>query len=196
MNTKLHAPDELVTNWQDALQFLKDGNQRFIDNTNILRSTNEADREATKDSQKPFAVIVTCSDSRVSPEIYFDQKIGDIFVIRNAGNIADITALGSLEFAVEHLGAPLVVVVGHSACGAVKGAISEGEFSGNLDSIIRHIRGVIDGQGKMGLEQAINENVRASVKAIQENAVVKKVAAKVLGAHSDVASGEVVFISE
>jgi len=192
-NPKIHGAAELVDKWEAALQYLKDGNKRFVNNNGITRNTNKADRDILKDGQKPFAVVITCADSRVAPEIYFDQKLGDIFVIRNAGNIADSTVLGSIEYAVEHLHAPLVVVVGHSKCGAVTGALSSDghHFPRDLQTIITTISSNI--RGIRDLDEAIKKNVNSTVDRINENHTIKEVGAKVIGAHYDIVSGEVIF---
>jgi carbonic anhydrase len=186
-----HRPDEQVVDWQRALKYLEDGNRRFVDGKIIRRDADAEDRMILKGGQKPFAVIVTCSDSRVSPEIYFDLKLGDIFVIRNAGNIADMTTLGSLEYAVEHLKVPLVVVVGHSSCGAVNGAFTGGEFPENLQSIIDAIAPAIDSSGD--LDEAIHRNVDHAVELIRSNEIVRHMGAVVMGAHYDIETGEVSF---
>ncbi len=106
-----------------AFAKLKEGNLRFTKGKAIHPDQSSATRIALAGGQKPFAVIVTCSDSRLSPEIIFDQGLGDLFVIRVAGNTVDDVALGSIEYAVEHLGSQLVVVMGHDKCGAVKAAV-------------------------------------------------------------------------
>jgi carbonic anhydrase len=195
----IHKPDESVRDWQTALQYLIKGNQRFLSNQMLTRDTNEYYRNILKDGQKPFAVILACSDSRVPPEIIFDQGLGNIFVVRNAGNIADSLAMGSIEFAVAHLHAPLVVVVGHSECGAVKsayadgGGCEEGKYSANLQSILNRIHNAIDGAAT-GVNEAINANVIDTVKQIQENETVRVTAAKVVGASYDIATGEVTWL--
>jgi carbonic anhydrase len=109
----MSSPAELIEDAGSALQLLKEGNERYVKGKLVAKNSYAADR-ILSNGQKPFAVILTCSDSRAVPEIFFDQKLGDIFTIRNAGNIADTTALGSLEYAVEHFKAPLVVVIGRS----------------------------------------------------------------------------------
>jgi carbonic anhydrase len=184
----IHNPAEQVGDWKIAQRLLEDGYKRYIENRGIMRNTNARDREILKDGQKPVAAIVTCSDSRVSPEIYFDQKLGDIFVVRNAGNIADATALGSIEYAVTHLKVPLVVVVGHSRCGAVKGALNSGEYSENLQTIISTIRSATKDSDT--LEDAVHANIDSAVNRISENNIVKRMGAKVIGAYYNVESGE------
>jgi len=184
-------PGELVNNWQAALQYLEHGNKRYLENQTIARNTHTADRKVLKDSQKPFAIILTCSDSRTAPEIYFDQKLGDIFVIRNAGNIADATALGSIEYAVENLKTPLVVVVGHNSCGAVLGALRGGEYPENLQTVIDAIRTAI--KNCENLDDAIRANTDYVARQIKANKIVKKTGATVVCAQYDIESGKVSF---
>lgn len=135
----------------DALQRLVEGNARFAANERTRQdrdSPNEpaARRELAK-GQHPFAIVLACSDSRVAPEFVFDQDLGDLFVIRVAGNTADDVALGSIEYAVEHLGARLVVVMGHESCGAVGAAVSHAErgesLPGHLPAVIQEITPVV-----------------------------------------------------
>jgi carbonic anhydrase len=190
----INNPATFTTDWNVALQYLKAGNARYVNNQGMPRTTNAQDRETTKDSQKPFAVVLTCSDSRVAPEIYFDQKMGDIFVIRNAGNIADTTALGSLEFAVAALKAPLVVVVGHTQCGAVKGSLDpKATYPDNLQSVINQIRPNVKNFDAKNVPGATRANIDANVNRIRENAIVKQAGAHVIGALYDVATGVVTF---
>ena len=188
---KIHDPGERINDWNTALQFLVDGNKRYVDDQTIARDTNAKDRGILKDGQKPFAVVVTCSDSRVAPEIYFDQKLGDIFVVRNAGNISDTAALGSIEYAVGHLKAPLVVVVGHGNCGAVTGAFSGGEYPDNLQAVLNAIAPFV--KDSKNAEEAILANIKGVCEQIRENKVVKEMEATVIGAYYDIVSGEVLF---
>ena len=188
----LHSPDVAVTDPEVALTYLKEGNIRFTTNNTMPRNTNPADLEITKDGQKPFAAILTCADSRVSPEIYFDQKIGDIFVVRNAGNYADMEALGSIEFATKHLGAPVVVVVGHSSCGAV--FTSHDKVTGlseNLQNVLDNIR--VNIESCETKEEAVKANVLAQVRTLRENPVIQEIGALVAGAEYNIATGEVTF---
>jgi len=190
--SNLHAPGDLVTDGKVALNYLKEGNLRFVEDKTIARDTNLADMKVLKDGQKPFAVVLTCSDSRVSPEIYFDQKLGDIFVIRNAGNYPDQEALGSLEFAVGHLLAPLVVVVGHSKCGAVHTSHSGATgLSSNLQAVLDNIR--VNIGSSASAEAAVGDNVSWAVDVIKGNPVVKEKNALVVGAEYCIESGKVTF---
>ncbi len=130
------SPDE-------ALQKLMDGNKNYVENklTNAARS-DAATRTSLAKSQKPYAIILTCSDSRVPPEIVFDKGLGELFVVRVAGNIPDPVVLGSIEYAAEHLGSPLIMVLGHERCGAVTATVeSKGKSTGsaNIDAIVKAI---------------------------------------------------------
>jgi carbonic anhydrase len=128
----------------EALQRLKDGNQRFVEGK-AAHPHQQADRRAEiAKSQHPFAIVVCCSDSRVPPEIVFDQGLGDVFVIRTAGNVVDDVGLGSVEYAVEHFGVPLVVVLGHDRCGAVRAAVAGGEAPGHVEAIVSAIRPAVE----------------------------------------------------
>ncbi len=127
------SPDE-------ALHKLMDGNKEYVENRMTSSSKcNPAARASLAHSQRPYAVILSCSDSRVPPEIIFDKALGEIFVIRVAGNIPDPVVLGSIEYAAEHLGSPLIMVLGHERCGAVKATVeSKGKSTGskNIDAIV------------------------------------------------------------
>lgn len=190
----VHNIQEIIHDWQTAQQYLKDGNQRYLDNNTVIGDTSAEDREALKNGQHPFAVIVTCSDSRVAPEIYFDQNLGNIFVIRNAGNIVDMTVLGSIEYAVEHLEVPLIVVVGHSCCGAVTAALGGGghEHPHNLQSVLDKISHSIE--GSVDIDEAIYANINSGIEEIEENPIVKENGAKVLGAYYDIVSGKIFWL--
>lgn len=130
------SPDE-------ALKKLMDGNKNYVANklTNSSRC-DAAVRKSLANSQKPYAIVLSCSDSRVPPEIIFDKGLGEIFVIRVAGNVPDPVVLGSIEYAAEHLGTPLIMVLGHKRCGAVKATIeAKGKSTGsrNIDAIVKTI---------------------------------------------------------
>jgi carbonic anhydrase len=120
---------------KDALELLVKGNQRFIENKQQDKNLSEM-REALKNNQQPFTAILGCSDSRVAPELIFDQTLGDIFSVRLAGNVACRKAIGSLEYSCKYLGSKIIVVMGHSNCGAVKAACDNFE-EGNITEIIK-----------------------------------------------------------
>jgi len=144
------------------LQNLFAGNKRYAaSNLTHPRQGTKRRKEVSK-GQKPFAVIVGCSDSRIPPEIIFDQGLGDLFVIRVAGNIVDNIALGSIEYAIDHLGAKLIVVLGHGGCGAVTAAATGSAPRGHIGSIIKAIAPAVKKvKGERGdlIENAIRANV-------------------------------------
>ena len=113
--------------WQDALARLKEGNERYVTEKQTNPNNSSERRQSLTGHQAPFAIILGCADSRVIPELAFDQGIGDIFTVRVAGNIANTASLGSIEYAVAHLGVNLIVVLGHESCGAVTAAIAGGD---------------------------------------------------------------------
>jgi len=115
-----------------ALERLKEGNGRFAADKPVAKKTDAKRRAELAAGQHPIAVVLTCADSRVTPELVFDQGLGDIFVLRVAGNIADRAVIGSIEYAVEHLHTPLIVVLGHESCGAVKAALEGKPLPGDL----------------------------------------------------------------
>lgn len=125
----------------EALQKLLDGNQRFVEAKMSGCSLSDATaRGKLAKSQHPYAIILSCSDSRVPPELIFDQSLGEIFVIRVAGNVADPIVLGSVEYAAEHLGTHLIMVLGHERCGAVTAAVNaKGKPEGNIGAIVKAI---------------------------------------------------------
>jgi len=164
---------------QEALQKLMDGNKRFVSGTLAQKDLSAKKREELAKGQKPFATVLTCSDSRVPPELLFDQGLGDIFVVRVAGNVVDPIALGSIEYAAEHLGSPLVLILGHSKCGAVKATLeSKGKPEGNIGAIVKKIIPAVDAAKKKGgtqdeiLETAIKENVKNVYADVMKNSKI------------------------
>lgn len=163
-----------------ALQILQDGNKRFVSNLkfnrNLLQQVNE-----TRDGQWPFAVVLSCIDSRTSAELIFDQGLGDIFSVRIAGNIANEDILGSMEFACKVAGSKLIVVLGHTKCGAVKGACDHVEM-GNLTALLSKLRPSVDDEtitktdrnssNSSFVENVASINVRRTVEAIKERSLI------------------------
>src|SRR4030043_701421 len=152
----------------EALQKLMDGNKRYVSGSLMKKDIGETKRkELSTKGQKPFAVILTCSDSRVPPEILFDQGLGDIFIVRVAGNVVDPIVLRSIEYGAEHLNAPLLFILGHTKCGAVTATIeAKGEPEGNIGAIVKKIMPAAEKAKKKGgtkdeiLETAIKENIK------------------------------------
>lgn len=195
----------------DALARLRDGNRRFVKGTcNNNEKMSSARRAELLGGQSPFAVILSCSDSRVPVELVFDQGLGDLFVIRVAGNIVAPSQIGSVEFAAEQLGTRLVVVLGHSNCGAVNAtlqALTEAQEtqSANLRTIVDHIRPalepLLEAHGKVGLNEAIAANVRQSVERLRRDSsilegLIKSDELAVIGAEYSIETGEVGFLDD
>lgn len=185
------------TEADQALKTLTDGNKRYASLKQKHPNQGLKRRAEVSKGQKPFAAIVGCSDSRIPPEILFDQGIGDIFVIRVAGNIVDDVALGSIEYAVDHLGTKLVVILGHSKCGAVTATVQGGEAHGHIGSIVKAIiPAVKKAKGKKGdlTDNAIRVNIDLVTKQVKTSApilakLVRAGKVKVVGAYYDIDSG-------
>ena len=156
-----------------ALAKLKEGNLRFASSEVSQSKPTAARRAETAQEQHPFAIVLGCADSRTAPEIVFDQNIGDLFVVRTAGNLVDDHALGSIEYAVAHLGARLVVVLGHQRCGAVTAALASDTAPGHVQSLVRDIQPAVKAaKGKDGnvTDIAIAENARLMAAKIRNEA--------------------------
>ena len=148
-----------------ALQRLMEGNKRFVTSHVTYRAlTIKKTREGLVRGQKPYAIILSCSDSRVPPEIIFDETLGQLFVVRVAGNILDPVVLGSIEYAVEHLGPALIMVLGHEACGAVTSAYdATGKVGGNVDAVIEPIMPAVLKAKETMKDKSRSEQVEAAI---------------------------------
>lgn len=151
----------------DAFSALIEGNKRYLSEKNSGARRGAKRRGAVAAGQKPFAIVVGCADSRVPPEIVFDQGLGDLFVMRTAGNLVDPIVLGSMEYAVEHLGVKLIVVLGHERCGAVGAAVQGGEAQGNLKDVLDAIKPAVD-RVKAGESDLLPRAVRSNVKMVAD----------------------------
>ena len=196
---------------QEALQRLKDGNQNFVEGKVQYKKLSHQQRADLADEQHPFAIILGCSDSRVPAEIVFDQGLGDLFVIRVAGNIVAPSQVGSVEFAAESFGCPLVVVLGHSHCGAIKSTIHtllnpNTTHSSNLMSIVNRVRPAVEMLFQTDLkndvdklsQHAVKANVFASVNQLRHgSAVLENLTQQgklvIVGAEYSLETGEVEF---
>jgi len=184
---------------KEALDRLLAGNRRFMENRSEHPRSNGRRRQELLDGQSPFAVILGCADSRVDPVLIFDQGLGDLFVIRVAGNIVDDSILGSIEYAVAHLGAPLVMVLGHDACGAVGAALAEEEEHCHIDDLVHAIEPAVQSARERSgdlYDRAIDANVERQVQLLRQSQPVlaPRIAAgtlQVVGARYGLDSGEV-----
>lgn len=191
-HTTISTPDE-------ALAELKSGNKRFLDEK--MRNTDYKQQiEQTKTDQHPHSLILSCIDSRIPPEIIFDQGIGNIFVARVAGNIEDPNVLGSMEFAVKVKGTKLIVVMGHNSCGAVKGAVDNAEL-GHLTQLVNQIKPAIRGDksNPNHMDETAKSNVSLTIADIISQStviseLVKANKVRIVGAFYDLNSGQVLFM--
>ena len=151
------------------LDKLIEGNKRFVNETQMHPNITKDIREELNKGQKPFATIITCSDSRVSPEILFDVGLGDIFVIRTAGHILDTAGLGTLEYAIHHLHTKLIIVMGHTNCGAVKSAVELceccNEINSNLDKLVEGIKSSVQiaKKNSNNKEEILNKSIEYNI---------------------------------
>lgn len=183
-----------------ALKILMDGNARFASGNPTHPDQSIADRRAElATSQHPFAVVVTCSDSRVPPEIIFDQGLGDLFVVRTAGEVMDNVTFGTIEYAVDHLNVPLILVIGHDGCGAVDATIADGEIPGHIGSLVEAIKPAVDvARGMKGdlLNNSIDVNAMNIADKLNStgpiiSSAVKQGKLKIIGGRYRLDSGEV-----
>jgi carbonic anhydrase len=182
-----------------VLQELKNGNARFV--SGRLTACNHdfaALRQHTVDKQAPFAAVLACSDSRVPVELIFDQTLGDLFVVRNAGNVATAEAIASIEYAAAELGIKLIVAMGHGGCGAVKATIAGKPVPGQISALFSHIQPAVDQAGP-NLEPAIKANAKIQADLLRKASTVvsgllNENKLKVIAAYYDLASGKVTIL--
>lgn len=191
----------------EALKKILDGNQRFAAGLPAQKDVSAARRTALIKGQSPSAVLLSCSDSRVPPELVLDQGLGDIFVVRVAGNVADPVTLGSIEYAAEHLNVPLIIVMGHDRCGAVAATIQGGKPEGNIRSIVAKIAPAVRkarASGKKGddlLDAAIIENVKNVIASLtRESKIIKQLVKEkkvtIVAARYSLSTGKVEFLEQ
>src|SRR5437016_13591547 len=187
----------------EAVSKLKEGNGRYTSgNLQHPGQTTERRTELSK-SQHPFAIIVSCSDSRVPPEIVFDQGLGDLFIFRVAGNVIDDHGLGSIEYAVDHLNVRLIVVLGHQSCGAVQAAketiAAKGKAPGHIQSLVTAIQPAVEATAKSDLGATVEANVKNVVQALRTSTPILKPKVdsgevQVIGGYYSLDTGAVTFL--
>ena len=182
----------------DPWQRLVDGNLRFVSGTVLHPNQSMARIGETAKAQHPFAIVVSCSDSRVPPEVLFDQGIGDLFVVRTAGEVVTDVELGSIEYAVEHLGAPYLLVMGHKRCGAVDATLKGGNLPPDIEAIAAQIRPAVESARFLPgdtLDNAVRENTQLVLKKIKTTPLLatamKEGKLNVRAAYYDIDSGKV-----
>lgn len=204
------APTAIKRDADSVLAKLLEGNMRFVKGETVAPRRTPADFAKLADGQMPLAVLVGCADSRVSPELIFDQGVGDLFVVRIAGNIisgAGASVKGSIEYAVAELGVQLVIVLGHSQCGAVKAAIKhiddKDALPGSIGALVDTIKpcvATVKGLAGNKLDNVIKANVRRGVERLEGlepilKGCIKKGKLKIVGAHYELRTGKVVVLS-
>jgi carbonic anhydrase len=198
--TATHAAS--VVTPDQALKQLQEGNARFVAHQLTHPHENGARVAELAGGQHPIAVVLSCSDSRVPPEVVFDQGLGDVFTVRVAGNVTNPEVLGSVEYAIEHLGTTLIVVMGHEKCGAVTAALAGGEAGGHVQAIVNDIAPVIaeaKKNTKDPLDEAVRLNVRRVVGELETSEPILANAAKdgkikIVGAYYSLDSGKVTML--
>lgn len=195
----LKSEQIVVENAQEAILELKNGNKRFLENK-LINYNYKRQIELSKGRQKPYAIILSCMDSRVPPEIVFDQGIGHLFALRVAGNVEDENILGSIEYAVEHGHSKIIVVMGHSHCGAVKGSIIGTKLE-NLTQLLDQIKPSIKAYpGTLDIVEAVSKNnVKTTIQDILKrsnfiNEHVNDNKIDIVGAYYNIETGEVSFL--
>jgi carbonic anhydrase len=189
----------------EAITKLKEGNGRYTSG-NLQHPGQTTERRAElANVQHPFAAVVSCSDSRVPPEIVFDQGLGDLFICRVAGNVINDESLGSIEYAVDHLGTRLIVVLGHQRCGAVQAAketiAAKGKAPGHIESLVTAIKPAVEATAKDDLDATIKANVKNVVQALRSSTPILKAKVdsgevQVIGGYYSLDTGAVTFLGE
>ena len=187
----------------EAISKLKEGNGRYTSgNLQHPGQTSERRAELAK-TQHPFATILSCSDSRVPPEIVFDQGLGDLFIVRVAGNVINDEGLGSVEYSIDHLGSRLILVLGHQNCGAVKAAretiAAKGNAPGHIESLVTAIKPAVEATAKEDLDATIKVNVKHVVQALRSSTPILKAEVdsgkiQVIGGYYSLDTGAVTFL--
>ena len=186
-----------------ALKKLMEGNRRYVEQKRTFPDQSRSRISEVAKAQHPFATILACSDSRVAPEIVFDQGLGDLFDIRVAGNFLDDVVLGNIEYAALELGVPLLVIMGHERCGAVKAALDGKAMPGYISTLVAAIKPAVDAtKNQLGdaWDNAVRANVKMNVNKLQSSSpilaeAVKAGKLKVVGARYDLDTGKVEMIA-
>ena len=197
--------DQPMISPTEAISKLKEGNGRYTSG-NLQHPGQTAERRTElANTQHPFATIISCSDSRVPPEIVFDQGLGDLFIVRVAGNVINDEGLGSVEYSVDHLGTRLILVLGHQSCGAVKAAretiAAKGKAPGHIQSLVTAIKPAVEATGKDDLETTIKANVNNVVQALRSSTPILKAEVdsgkiQVVGGYYSLDTGAVTFLDD
>ena len=185
---------------EDVLEKLQEGNKRFVDDKLDGKLQNSNRRDELTGGQSPYAIILSCADSRVVPEFAFDAGLGELFVVRVAGNVANTDSMASIEYAVAHLGSKVIVVLGHQSCGAVTAAVSGGDNGYNLNHLLSHITPAITASGEgASITDVIQTNAQLTVQDLRNRSSIIGNAAnagevKIVPAYYNLDTGKVDFL--
>lgn len=181
---------------QTALEKIKEGNKNYVSGNLTHPNTSNERRDGLTGGQSPFAIILSCADSRVVPELIFDQGMGDLFVIRVAGNVANASSIASIEYAVANLGTRLIVVMGHESCGAVTAAIQDVKASPSLDHLLGQIKESVETSGSNELAEVVKQNAKINAQRLLDNSEILSGTAdlKIVSAYYNLSNGAVDFI--
>lgn len=180
-----------------ALATLKEGNERFEADNPVYERHDRARRKELKDGQAPFAIVLSCADSRVIPELVFDTGIGELFVVRVAGNVANTSAIASIEYAVSAINTKLIVVLGHEGCGAVKAGLGGGDLGHNLNHLVSYLTPALNSSPKSkSVNTIVKRNAKMTAKALEERSPIIASASGVViqPAYYNLTSGKVEWL--
>ncbi len=185
--------------WQDALARLKKGNENFVADHLDGRLQNSSRRSELTSGQDPFAIILSCADSRVVPELAFDTGLGELFVIRVAGNVANTSTIASIEYAVANLKAHLIVVMGHESCGAITAALAGGDNGHNLNHLLQHVNPALEASEDKSVNNVVKMNAKMTGKELEERSdiiskAVKAGNTRIVSAYYNLKTGKVDFM--
>ena len=159
-------------NWQEIVDELLRRNDRFVEDKRDGKLQDSSRRQELVDGQSPFAIILSCADSRVVPELAFDAGLGELFVVRVAGNVAGKSAIASIEYAVAQLGVKAILVLGHQACGAVSAALKGGDLGENLNHLMALVQPAVDKVGSGDVDEVVRQNARDNAAALVERSEI------------------------
>jgi carbonic anhydrase len=200
---KHHAVNQVSA--AEAISLLEKGNKRYTSDS-FSKKEYVKERKATANSQHPYAIVLTCADSRVAPELLFDESIGKLFVIRDAGNVVDSVILGTIEYAAEHLNVKLLLILGHESCGAVTATVAGGDVSPNISSLVWRMQFPVDKikaiheNNENLVSMCVEENVRYQLEqSTLQSGVLSELVEKgeltIMGGVYDISSGKVKFLN-
>ncbi len=185
-------------NWNNALERLKEGNERFVQDKLDGKLQDSERKNSLTGGQSPYAIVLSCADSRVVPELAFDTGLGEIFVVRVAGNVSNPSSIASIEYAIANLGTKLIVVMGHESCGAVAAAIAGGDNGPNLNHLLDFISPAVKANQGAEISLVVKENAKiSSIGLVQKSSIIANAVnnegLKIVTAYYNLTNGKVDF---